>query len=63
MMRKVITRPFRAHSTAWLSGSLCLNMKETLRLEEISEKECGIHKEWSAASFLYEYELYFFKSK
>ncbi len=51
MMRKVITRPFRAHSTAWLSGSLCLNMKETLRLEEISEKECGIHKEWSAASF------------
>ena len=53
MMRKINIRPFRGHSTAWLTGCCPAGMKEDLRLNEFSEEECGIQYTWSAASLLY----------
>ena len=40
--RNVETRSFRAHSTAWLSGSACTGKQGILRLHDKSEKTCGI---------------------
>ena len=34
MMRKINIRPFRGHSTAWLTGCCPAGMKEDLRLNE-----------------------------
>ena len=38
MMRKANIRPFRGHSTAWLTGCCPAGMKEDLRLNEFSEE-------------------------
>ena len=38
MMRKTNIRPFRDHSTAWLTGCCPAGMKEDLRLNEFSEE-------------------------
>jgi len=42
MKRKDISRPFSAHSTAWLTGCIRTSKQETLRLDEFSEEACGI---------------------
>lgn len=38
MMRKTNIRPFRGHSTAWLTGCCPIGMQEYLRLNEFSEE-------------------------